>query len=179
MAAATGIIRKSNQNLLSENVGPISITSNWAKSLLYRMNIGKRRDSSAAKITASNYEKLKEQFLLGIMAVIEMEEIPILLFSTGSNCNKYCAGINMDNGDKRGKKVEMVGTSDKRQITAVVCRTMDGKVLPFQLIYEGKTSACLPKCNFPEGWHITCTSNHWSNEQKMKEYLDLNIFPYV
>ena len=42
MAAATGIIRRSNRNLLSENGGPISITSNWAKSLLYRMNFVKR-----------------------------------------------------------------------------------------------------------------------------------------
>ena len=47
------------------------------------MNFMKRRGSSAAKITVSNYEELKEQFLLDIMAVIEMEEIPILLFSTG------------------------------------------------------------------------------------------------
>lgn len=114
------------------------------------------------------------------MAVIEMEEIPhSLVFNWDQTAISIVPGSTWTMEIKGAKRVEMVGTSDKRQITAVVCGTMDGKVLPFQLIYEGKTSACLPKCNFPEGWHITCTSNHWSNEQKMKEYLDLIIFPYV
>ena len=42
MAAATAIVRKSDRNLLAENGGPITITNNWAKSLLYRMNFVKR-----------------------------------------------------------------------------------------------------------------------------------------
>lgn len=37
MAAATAIVRRADRNLLSENGGPIDITVNWAKSLLYRM----------------------------------------------------------------------------------------------------------------------------------------------
>ena len=144
---------------MSENVGPISITSNWAKSLLYKMNIVKRRGSSAAKITVSHYEELKEQFLLDIMAVIEMEEIPhSLVFNWHQTAINIVPGSTWTMEIKGAKRVEKVGTSDKRQITAVVCGTMDQKVLPFQLKYEGKTSACLPKCNFPEGWHITCTS---------------------
>ena len=48
-----------------------------------------------------------------------------------------------------------------------------------QLIYQGKTSACLPKVKFPSGWHITCTLNHWSNEEKTKEYIQKVILPYV
>ena len=114
MTAATGIIRKSNRNLLSENVGPISITSNWAKSLLYRMNIVKRRGSSAAKITASNYEKLKEQFLLDIMAVIEMEEIPpFSCFNWDQTAISIVPGSTWTL-EIKGAKREMVGTSDKR-----------------------------------------------------------------
>ena len=50
MAAATAIVRKGDRNLLSENGGPITITKNWAKSLLRRMNFVKRRGSSTAKI---------------------------------------------------------------------------------------------------------------------------------
>ena len=52
MAAATAIVRKSDRNLLTENGGPITIASNWTKSLLSRMNFVKRRGTSTAKVTA-------------------------------------------------------------------------------------------------------------------------------
>lgn len=41
MAAATAIVKRADRNLLAENGGPISITTNWAKSLLYRLNFVK------------------------------------------------------------------------------------------------------------------------------------------
>ena len=69
------------------------------------------------------------------------------------------------------------GKSD--QITAVFCGTMDGEFLPPQLIYQGKTKACLPKHLFSSGWHITYTPNHWSNEETMKEYVLKIIVPFV
>lgn len=56
MAAATAIVRKSDRNL-AENGGPIMITSNWAKSLLYRMKFVKRRGSSTAKMTVENLKQ--------------------------------------------------------------------------------------------------------------------------
>ena len=69
-----------------------------------------------------------------------------------------------------------MGKEDKRQITAVLGCSMSG---PFQLIYEGKTSRCLPSYDFPEGFDITCNATHWSNETTMLRYLDKIIFPYV
>ena len=56
---------------------------------------------------------------------------------------------------------------------------MTGEFLPPQLIYQGKTSACLPRYKFPDDWHVTCTPNHWSCEDKMKEYIEHIIMPYV
>ena len=68
---------------------------------------------------------------------------------------------------KGSKRVEI---SDKCQITAIFCGAMTGKFLPPQQIYQGKTSACLPWYKFPNDWHVTYMPNHWSNEDKMKEY---------
>ena len=70
MATAIAIVRK------AENGGPITVTSNWAKSILYRMNFVERRGSSYAKITVANFEVVKEQFVLDVNAVVEMEDIP-------------------------------------------------------------------------------------------------------
>ena len=61
---------------------------------------------------------------------------------------------------KGSKRVEIVGINDKRQITAVFCGTLAGGFFPFQLIYQGKTTACLPRFKSPD---ITFTPNHWSN----------------
>ena len=56
MAATTAIVQKRDRNLLAENGDPITITNNWAKSLLYRINFVKRRGSSTAKMTVANFE---------------------------------------------------------------------------------------------------------------------------
>ena len=41
---------------------------------------------------------------------------------------------------------------------------MSGTFLPPKLVYKGKTTACLPKKDLPEGWDITSTYNNWANE---------------
>ena len=51
------------------------------------------------------------------------------------------------------KRVEVIGTGDKRQITAVFCGMIQGAFLPVLLIYAGKTRRCYPKFKFPPGWH--------------------------
>ena len=76
MAAATAIVRRSDSNFLSENGGSISITPNWAKSLLCRLNFVKQKGSSTTKTTVEHFEAVKEQFILDIRAVVEMEDIP-------------------------------------------------------------------------------------------------------
>ena len=107
---------------MAENGGPITLTTNWAKSLLYRLNFVKRRGSSAAKIAVKNFEEVKEQFLLDISAVMEMEDVPPQLV-----INWDQTGISIVPGSswtmelKGSKRVEIAGISDKRQITAVLC----------------------------------------------------------
>ena len=82
--------------------------------------------------------------------------------------------------DKEGsKRVEIAGVDDKRQITAVFAGSLTGDFLPPQLIYKGTTHRCLPTVQFPSGWHITCSENHWSNESTMKAYIERILLPYV
>jgi len=42
--------------------------------------------------------------------------------------------------ERGSKRVELIGLSDKRQITAVSCGNLMGEFLPVQLIYQGKTN---------------------------------------
>ena len=75
MAAATAIVKRADRNRLAENGGSNSITTNWAKFLLLRLNFVKQSGISTAKMTVK-YLAVKEQFLLDIKAVVEMKDIP-------------------------------------------------------------------------------------------------------
>ena len=82
--------------------------------------------------------------------------------------------------DRRGKKrIEIAGYQDKRQITAITCGSLVGKLLPFQLVYAGKTDRCHPAYKFPSDWQITHTENHWSNEKTMLQYITGVIVAFV
>ena len=93
--------------------------------------------------------------------------------------------------EKDGNKmVQRKGTTTKipvapgilreiKQITGTFAVSKYGLFLPMQIIYEGKTTRCLPKnVEFPEGFNVTFTPNHWSNEEKVIEYLNEIISPY-
>ena len=74
-----------------------------------------------------------------------------------------------------------MGVSDKRQIITVFAGTLSGICLPPQIIYKGKTNACLPNVTFPSDWHITFSHNHWASKTTVKEYMYITkiIVPYV
>jgi hypothetical protein len=101
MASATAIVRRTDRNL-SENGGPICITVNWAKSLLYRMGFIKRRGSTAMKMTVNNFESVKGLFLLDVRIAIEMEDIPPeLVFNWDQTGISIVPGSAWKNGAER------------------------------------------------------------------------------
>lgn len=58
--------------------------------------------------------------------------------------------------------------------------TKSGKLLPPQLLYEGKTDCCHAKgVDYPADWHIYHSSTHWSNAQTMMKYVKEVLVPYV
>ena len=81
--------------------------------------------------------------------------------------------------EEGAKRVEILAKDDKRQIRAVFCGSMTGDCLLLQFIYAEKTNRCLPQYDFPSGWHVSHSDNHWSNEITMKQYFEKIILPYV
>ena len=64
IGCAQGLVKHYDCNLLECNGGPIVLTKSWAKSLLQRMGFVKQRASSKGKVSAANFQLLKEQFCL-------------------------------------------------------------------------------------------------------------------
>ena len=110
----------------------------------------------------ANFVKIKEQYLLDIMATVTMEEIPYELILNWDQTGLYVVAGSKWTMEKQGSNhVEIAEKDDKHQIIAVICGSLKGKLLPFQIIYQGTTKACIPKCTcIPPSWHLTYSYNH-------------------
>ena len=180
MATTRGVVISHDANLLAENGGYIDITKDWAKRLLQRMNMVKRQGTTKAKVMPSDFERLKKQFLSDVRSIVIMEDIPGELIINWDQAGlKYVPVSDWTFEEKGTKRIEIVGLDDKRQITILLSCSMTGKLLPTQVIYGGKTPACLPKIASPKDWYLCYTENHWSNEDTMMAYLQNILLPYV
>ena len=147
---------------------------------MHRMGFVKRRASTKAKVSVSDFEALKAQFIYDFQVVVEMEEIPVELVVNWDQTGIHYVPVSSWTMEKGGsKRVEIAGIDDKRQITAVFAGTLVGDFLPPQLIYQGMTKKSLPSVEFPSNWHVTYMYNHWSNETTMKDYLSSVLLPYI
>ena len=180
LGAAEGIISARYPGKLQRNGGDLCIGKDWAKSLMLRMGYVKRKVSNAGKVLVADFEGLKEQFLADTAAEIIMNDIPAELVINWDQTGLKIIPTGDWTMHRSGEKViPIVGSDDKREITAVLAATATGQCLPPQLLYKGKTQRCHPVVAFPTGWDIWHSSNHWSNEETMKRYLDTVMLPFI
>ena len=180
IATAEGILTSIDANVLASNGGGISLSKDWAKSLLIRMGMVKRRVSSKAKVNVEKFDGLKEGFFLDIKNIVTFDDIPPELTLNWDQTGINYVPVGSRTMEVEGaRRVEIAGKDDKRQLTAVFGGSMAGDFLPVQLIYQGKTKRCLPQVQFPNDWHVTFSANHWSNEETMKEYILKVLLPYI
>jgi len=77
-------------------------------------------------------------------------------------------------------QVPITRLDDKREITALLAVSLAGEVLHPQLIYKGVSNRCHPSgVDFPTGWDIWHSHNHWSTEQTMLRYIEKVVVPYM
>ena len=150
-----------HKNRLAENGGYIKLNRHWAYGFFKRMGFVQRKPTTGkSKFNLEDFAAKKREFPNDVVTTVEMDEIHAELIRLASS-----SSWTMEQRDV--KRVEMVGQTDKRQITAVFCGSLQGDFLPLQLIYKGKMLRCHPHFQFPPGWHITHFPNHWSTETTM------------
>ena len=168
------------EGILMSHGKSMELNKDWARYVLQRMGMVKQKANTKAKVTVEDFDELKKLFLMDIKSAVQMDEIPAQLIvnwdQTGIN---YIPVSNWTTEQAGSKRVEIVGKDDKRQLTALFGCTMSGDFLPPQLVYQGKTNRCLPRYTFPSNWDITCTENHWCNEQTTRRYIMNILLPYL
>jgi transposase-like protein len=176
MAAAEGIVKSYDSNLLRINGGHIACDKHWAKHFYTAWVMS----NGGQILSVSDFEACKSQFLFDIATITEMEDIPnVLILNWDHTGIKYVPVGNWTMAKEGSKRVDIVGMDDKRQITAVFGCTMEGEFLPPQIIYGGKTVRCLPSVKFPDSWGITYSPNHWANEETTKSYIQNILVPFI
>ena len=80
---------------------------------------------------------------------------------------------------KNSTRVSLAGSIDKPSITLTLTVTLNGKILPFQIIYGGKTDQSLPKITFPATISTKHNKKHYSNIGEVIKHLQEIVIPYV
>lgn len=137
MAFATAIVRRADRNLLSENGGPINITTYWIKSLLYRT--GRKSLANVPQNTAV----ICRLSLIPLGSPRFLSLIPVW------------SQLNTSSGGTSSISTAVFMSRRNYSLTASKLATVIFiDILPLlfmkppQLIYQGKTSACLPRHKF-------------------------------
>ena len=126
IAAVKGLVLHHNSNWLRENGGHLESSTHWAKG---------RRVTTNASLTLVDFEERKAQFVFDAQVIIKLQEIPDDLVVNWDQPNIYYVSVfdwTMEKVDVN--RIEIEGTNDKRQITAVFAETMSEEFLPPKLI---------------------------------------------
>ena len=141
-----------------------------------RMQYVKMRGTTKVKVMPS----LQTLLLVNIRTVVTFEQIPASLILNWDHTGLHYVPTSSWTLEAKGsQKVPITAIDDKRQLTAVFAWSLAGDFLPPQVIYGGRTPACLPKASFPADWHVTYTPSHWANDETMMDYAHSILLPYV
>ena len=159
----------------------LEITESWAQSLFRRMGFVRRiKTSSKVEIPEGARKEIEFQFLQEIVRAKERWDIPDdLILNFDQTPSKLVPVGQKTMAQKGSTNVTLVGSSDKKSITATFAVSLSGIFLPPQLIYGGKTNQSLPKYKFPASFSLSVNPTHYSNTDESIKYLKEIIIPYV
>jgi hypothetical protein len=141
---------------------------------------------AAQKLPTNADELCREQFLRLSLTlrdgVIDRPQFYVNIDQT----NVIYQTTNSRTFEERGsKQVAVVGQEEKRAFTLVVGISAAGDLLPFQVIYTGKTARSLPtlaRRNEAEGlgikFEFSGTDTYWSTFELMCKYISTILVPY-
>ena len=142
-----------------------------------------RRMATTWKVEISEEvrKEVETTYLYSIVSIMENNKIPkAKITNLDQTPSKYVPGCNKTLAPKGIKSVSVAGSTDKRTITATFSITKDGKFLPIQIIYGGKTSKSILPVSFPDSFLVSANKKHYSKEKEsLKMLVEHIIIPYV
>ena len=147
-----------------------------------------RKVTRAAQKLPENWEDQCERSVLRKAYIIKEHDIPAELYVNSDQTQvTYAPGDKMTWAETGAKQVSLTNTDEKRAFTVMVSVASDGALLPFQAIYQGKTSRSCPSPSSPHhqdvldaGFQLVCSGmdTYWSNQQTIKLFVNDILAPY-
>ena len=134
------------------------------------MNFSRRAATKSRPIiTRSLWEEINTQYLHDIASAVRTYNIPDeLMLNADQTPSKYVPTTNVTMAKQGTAHTPFRRKDDKRAITVTVIQSLSGKMLPFQIIYTGKTERCFPKnATGKENFPFSYNEEHWSNEAEI------------
>ncbi|EJC98940.1 uncharacterized protein FOMMEDRAFT_66428, partial [Fomitiporia mediterranea MF3/22] len=148
-----------------------------------------RQATRAAAHLPKNWEEVCECAFFRLVHVVKEFDIPSLLIVNMDQTGVlYIPGYKYTYEKKGSKQVNVIAKDEKQGYTLCVSSTADGKLLPFQQVYSGKTDQSLPEKNstnmeealgagiqFTVAASVNRRDSHFSTQKTMKEFMK-NIY---
>ena len=136
--------------------------------------------TSRPMITHTLWDELRAHFLHSLADYVATYNIPDeLIFKIDQTPSKFITTGNMTMVEKGSKHVPLTGSNDRRAITLTLIETLSGDILPFQVIFKGKTERYLSKDKYPDGFLLSYNEKHCSNETETLRLLEKLFNPYI
>jgi hypothetical protein len=174
------VIQNKEPRLLAELTLSRSFISMWARE---QMQYSWRVRTTPASKLPDDWRDKGVEMAKRIAFFMQTYKVHPSLVINMDQTGVHLAPVDSRTYDCRGAKdVKLIGAEDKRQITVCIASSLDGDLLPPQLIFQGKTTQCHPPLTTAaEGAfvHLTHSENHWSNQETMQQYVREVIVPYA
>ena len=156
-------------------------TCTWARGLFHCMGFVRRAGTTEkVEIPAGAKKEAELTFLHKIVNNVKKFQIPTTLVLNLDQTNwKYVSMGKTKMAEKGSDSIPISGLSDKRSMIATFTITLNGKCLPMQTTYEGKTNYSLPKFEFLVGFSLSANPKHYSNTAESIKLIKEIIIPYI
>ncbi|KAL3700331.1 hypothetical protein R1sor_018353 [Riccia sorocarpa] len=174
-----GFLLAHNPEILIEKGGPFSCSLRWIRNWLQiRMGWSFRSGTTKASKLPLDYEEQGRRMTLRIAFLVAAHRVPEELVVNMDQTGIRLLAISNERtyALKGSRDVAVCGRDDKRVVTVCVASSVAGYLLPFQVIFQGKTDAVVPRSEVAttlkeKGWHLNHTANHWSTLQSCKDWV--------
>jgi len=177
--------------LYPDRADDFECSDNFLRNFFRAHNIVPRRATTSAPKLSQEPETMRSIFLSRVAYTVQKKHVPRLLVFLCDETGMLLMPHQPTTLDFMGAKNVPVAFSrawfffqlpfltifseDKRQITAMIAVSLDGGMLPVQLIFEGKNKArvCPDNSRYAATITTTCTENHWANVASTLEFVQL------
>jgi hypothetical protein len=152
------------------------------------MKWSQRRATRAAQKLPSDWEDICEKAFLRLAQDVKEWDIPPELYVNSDQTQvTYSQGSRMSYAPTGAKQVSVVGEEEKRAITGMTSISNSGILLPFQVIYMGKSIRSCPNKSansYTEAesagfrFEFSGTGTYWSNPKTMRSFVNDILVPY-